>query len=313
MCLIRDGALNGSDGAIHERWNKTAEDQGMFCPKIAGSMSHTRFLQLKRCYKLCDNDKAPKRGQEGYDPAYTFDFIYKTMVVYNTNVLTKYANSDQCVDETIFGHGGCGEPGSGLISRFQQKKVSKGGQTVLSNDVHRNCLQMYTHRHKVHEKPKGWGWEGQCEMRRLVEEAQTMLLTPAFSGREALSISALANKNKFHKEKFVYQPQPLFRVKPHFTADNYFGGELIDRFIGERGFGFMHTVLPPDVPDHFHKKTQDTYGKRTICAQFFPPVTAVKTVSVPAGPDGGRATSYTIEPVYHSRAQGLQISELSIH
>jgi hypothetical protein len=45
MCLIRDGALNGSYGAIHERWNKKAEDQGMFCPKIAGSMSHTRFLK----------------------------------------------------------------------------------------------------------------------------------------------------------------------------------------------------------------------------------------------------------------------------
>jgi hypothetical protein len=93
MCLIRDGALNGSDGAIHERWNKKAEDQKMFCPKIAGPMSHTRFLKLKRCYKLCDNDKAPKRGQEGYDPAYKFDFIYK-MMVYNTNVQTKYADSD---------------------------------------------------------------------------------------------------------------------------------------------------------------------------------------------------------------------------
>jgi hypothetical protein len=184
--------------------------------------------------------------------------------------------------------------------------------------VHRNRVRMYTHRHKVHDKPKGWGWEGQCEMRRLVEEAQTMLLTPAFSSREVLTISALANKNKFHKEKFVYRPQPLFRVKPHFTADNYFGGELIDRFIGERGFGFMHTVrrdlLPPDVPEyHFHKKTQDTYGKITICPRFFPPVTAVKTVSVPAGPDGGGGLQATLEPMSHSRAQGLQISELSIY
>jgi hypothetical protein len=48
-----------------------------------------------------------KRGQPGYDPAYKFDFIYKT-IINNTNFFTKEADLDLCGDKTSLAHGGCG-------------------------------------------------------------------------------------------------------------------------------------------------------------------------------------------------------------
>lgn len=58
--LVRDGVLGGSQGAIHRRW-----DKGSVCydTDIASAMTYTRFCEIKRNKKLCNNDQAPKRGQ----------------------------------------------------------------------------------------------------------------------------------------------------------------------------------------------------------------------------------------------------------
>jgi hypothetical protein len=49
--------------------------------EIAGAIMHTRWLQVKRVYKICcDNDLAPKKGEPDFDPTYKYDYIYKCLV-----------------------------------------------------------------------------------------------------------------------------------------------------------------------------------------------------------------------------------------
>jgi hypothetical protein len=164
--LVRDGVHGGSDGAIYRRWQTSST---IFDTRIADSITHTRWLQIKRTLKLCDNESAPKRGEVGYDPAYKYDYIFRC-IVDNINALTKRAELDLCGDETTYGHMGYGEPGSGLVARIMGKPgISKGGQIVLVADASRNYPRIYMHRHKCHEKYDGWNKQGPAEVRRLME------------------------------------------------------------------------------------------------------------------------------------------------
>ena len=58
--LVRDGVLGGTQGALHRRWDKLGP---CYSPEIARMMTLTRFGELKRNIKLCNNDKAPKKGE----------------------------------------------------------------------------------------------------------------------------------------------------------------------------------------------------------------------------------------------------------
>jgi hypothetical protein len=90
--VIRDGVHGGTDGAIYRRWR---EGETMYDKEIARSITHTRWLQLKRSYKLCDNDTAPKKGDEGYNPGYKFDYIFKC-IMNNINELSHSSDLDLC-------------------------------------------------------------------------------------------------------------------------------------------------------------------------------------------------------------------------
>ena len=70
--LVKDGVVGKSDGAIHLRWDPKSS---CFNKEIHCALSHTRWLQLKRTYKLSDNSVAPKKGQPGYEPAHKYDMI----------------------------------------------------------------------------------------------------------------------------------------------------------------------------------------------------------------------------------------------
>ena len=73
----------------------------------------------------------------GYDPAYNFDLLYKTLV-HDVNCVSKVTETDQCGDKTTYLHGGHGEKGSGLVGRvFRKPGVSKGGQIVMISETHR--------------------------------------------------------------------------------------------------------------------------------------------------------------------------------
>ena len=98
---------------------------------LSSSLSLSRWFNLKRLLKLNNNDLSPKRGEVGYNPAYKYDMIYRT-IVDNVIALTGHAEMDLTGDETSWAHQGYGESGSNLVKRIQNKPgVSKGGQTVL--------------------------------------------------------------------------------------------------------------------------------------------------------------------------------------
>ena len=101
--------------------------------EIESSITHRRWLQVKRVYKLNDNTEAAKKGEPGYDPAYKYDMIWDVLV-HNVNAITAYTALDLTGDETTFGHGGYGEPGSGIIGHLHGEPCTKGGQTVLLTD-----------------------------------------------------------------------------------------------------------------------------------------------------------------------------------
>jgi len=268
--VIRDGVLGGSDGAIHLRWK---DGDALFCREIQETMSYTRFLQLKRTYKLNDNNKPQPVGAPRVDPAEKFDLLYKT-IVHNTNILSATADLDQCVDETIFGHGGYGPAGSGLMKSLIGKKVIKGGQTVLCADVGRNRVRAYTHRHKCHDVPQGWTREGPREIRRIAE-----CLMPKVRQDDANEEDDDGRDGGF---LFRNRQRILFSEWPHITCDNYFGDERIDDWLGASGFGFLHTTrrdcLPSGVPVWaFHKQSVNPKDLRSRVARFNRPITAVKT------------------------------------
>ena len=68
ICM-RNGVKTGGDPNIHRMW----QPEGNFCEHVYRSMTYSRFLQIKRIYKLCHNGEHPKKGEDGFDPAYKFN------------------------------------------------------------------------------------------------------------------------------------------------------------------------------------------------------------------------------------------------
>ena len=131
--LIKDGVKGGSDGAIYRRW-QNCEDMDQ---SIIDAMTYRRFLQIKRTLKLCDNRVCPKQGEDGYDPLYKLDYIWKVLV-HNVNAISKKVELDLCGDETAYATGEFGEKGAGIVGRIANKTgITKGGQILLVSNVHR--------------------------------------------------------------------------------------------------------------------------------------------------------------------------------
>jgi len=127
-------------------------------------MSLTRWRQIRKIIKLNDNDKALKKMEEGYNPAYKYDFIFRC-VVDNINEITHQADLDQYGNETTFGFMGYGETGTSFVSRIIGKPgISRGGQLVLISDAGMNRPRAYVHRHKCHVRPVGFTKEGPNEV-----------------------------------------------------------------------------------------------------------------------------------------------------
>ena len=120
----------------------------------------------------------------------------------NINSFNETADSDQCGDETSWGHARY----SGVTGRVHQKpNVSKGGQTVITCDVSRNYPRVYCHRHNYMEHPEGVTAKGQAEVIKLAKKVEEMVMTEGVNDQ-----SNLSGKKK------------ILKVKPCFTFDNYF-------------------------------------------------------------------------------------------
>jgi hypothetical protein len=262
--VVRDGVHGGTDGAIYRRWR---EGETTFDKDVAKSISHTRWLQLKRTYKLCDNEAAPKKGEEGYNPGYKFDYIYKC-IINNINELSYSSDLDLCGDETTWAHNGFGEAGTGLLTRVMGKPgVTKGGQIVLISDAYRNRPRAYLHRHKCHPPIPGFTRQGPMEVRVMMDDLKALCQGEEGDGR-----------------------RQIFTIKPHSTWDNFFSGDDINDWIGRGGFGVTMTCrrdrLPKGVPNcYFHKVATAPGDTKARVARFNNPITVVKHVSV--SPDEG--------------------------
>jgi hypothetical protein len=139
--MVHDGVHGRADGAIYRCWN----DDSAYNPDIARAITHTCWLQIKRCIKLCNSEVEPKRREPGYNSAYKYDCLFK-FLINNINELSEKADDNLCRDETTILVNSYGEPGCNLIQRAKGKsEVTKGVQMVLVSDVHRNHPRAYFH------------------------------------------------------------------------------------------------------------------------------------------------------------------------
>lgn len=99
---LRHGARGGNPATLHTRWMQGDPD---FDKLIANNVAATRFRQLKSILKLNNNLASPKVGEDNYDPACKYDWIYKA-VCHNMNYCTESADMDAAADETTWGFGG---------------------------------------------------------------------------------------------------------------------------------------------------------------------------------------------------------------
>ena len=257
--MIRDGVLGGSGGAIHQRYL----DGACKHDPISECMTFSRLCQLKRVMKM-HHPSCPQRGQHGYDPAYKYDLPWRVLT-HNTNALTKKADENLMIDEMTWQFCGYGEAGSGVVSRLVNKKVPKGGQTVVLCDVGRIRPRAYIHRHKLNKLPPGYKRQGCGEAQFLMKEALSMVKIP---GEENLST--------YDKTK-----KKIFERKPHVTTDNYFMDSIHANWVGENGLAQTSTTarnfLEKEIPrHHLHAEKTNPKDMSAKVARFTKPVVAVK-------------------------------------
>jgi hypothetical protein len=254
--IVMDGVLGGSAGAFFRRFDKS--DTG-FSPHISEVFTKERWHQIKRVYRLCDNKDAPKRGTEGYNPAYKYHYLYDT-AIQNLNSITAKADDDQCIDETTFPFNGFGEPGAALVGKIMNKPgVTKGAQLVLCTDVNRIWPRAFIHRHNKH--PKLCSMQGPNEIRLLHTELKKLTGTGT-------------SRNIFK------DPKTLF-----LTCDNFFSGAQTTEYVAEEGFGCCFTTrrdcLPKEIPSMYLQK--ETTGSKAAdfrprAVRFEKPIIVTKEV-----------------------------------
>jgi hypothetical protein len=260
--IVEDGVRGGSNGAIFRRFKKSKFNVA-FDHLISKAFCPTRWLEVKRVYKLCNNVAAPKKGQAGYDPAYKYDFIYKVLC-HNVNAISKRCDLDMCGDETSWGHQGFGESGTGIVGQILGKPgISKGGQTVIISDVHRLRPRAYVHRHKCHEY--AFGQKGPSEVKMIYEQLE-LLMKPV------------------ETETAAWRRPIILHHKPHMTWDNFFSGDDITQYAAEKGFGLTMTCRRDRLPDNknilgkfWHKEKTDSKA-RPKAARYEKPIFAMKKV-----------------------------------
>ena len=154
-----------------------------------------------------------------YNPASKFDAIYDRMV-FNCNAITKYADENQTVDETTWGHAGYGESGSGITTRLMNKKVNKGGQTTIMSDSKRFRPLAYIHRHKLHKSIDSMTRRGPNKLCNLLTDISAMILPQDPLNTTTSRAYLLFNQPTVPTSK--EGAKKIFRRKPVVCVDNFF-------------------------------------------------------------------------------------------
>ena len=194
----------------------------------------------------------------------------------NCNAITDYAEENQTVDETTWGHSGYGEAGTGITSRLMNKKVNKGGQTTIITDSRRFRPRAYIHRHKLHKPIDGQTRRGTNELAYLLTDITKMVIgdapPPAVAGITAGSIQATTTQ---------LHPKKIFRTKPTVCADNFFYDDKMLDWIGEKGFSSIGTCARNCLPrgidkKYLHAEKHQPGCKYSRVARMTNPIVAVK-------------------------------------
>ena len=253
--VFLDGVLGGTHGAILKRFDTTTK---LYDTDIAEAFTKSRWLEIKRAYKLCNNLTAAKKGTPDYNPAYKYDHIC-SVIIENVNNLTLFAGLDLCLDETTFAFNGWGEAGSGSLAIIVGKPgVTRGGQVVILIDADRIRPHGCLHQHKLH--PKEFTLPGPNEVR----------------------LTWIGMKNLFKKNQ--HRPRGIFREKPHITCDNYFTGDVLLKYACKEGFGLTMTCrrdrLPKGIPRMYLHQQKTTVNPRSRAARFERPIFCIKEHTV---------------------------------
>ena len=119
-------------------------------------MNYRRWVKIKRVKKFCNNDTSTVKVNDGYNPIYKFDYIWRCLI-HNVNFLTKHDELDLYVDDTSLATAIYYGSGAGLTRQISNKtRITKGDHTVLVSDVYCIRTREYRHRHKLHVNPPGW-------------------------------------------------------------------------------------------------------------------------------------------------------------
>ena len=209
------------------------------------------------------------------------------MMVYNCNAITKFADENQTVDETTWGHAGYGESGSGITTRLMNKKVNKGGQTTIMSDSGRFRPRAYIHRHKLNAPIAQMTRRGTVELCHLLTDIESMIL-PQDPTDQTLSANSFLFDAAGEPTQATTPPvtinkdvKKIFRKKPVVCADNFFFDDKMCEWIGAHGFGSLGTnarnALPKEIEKKYLHGQKHTSGcKYSKVARFTNPIVAVK-------------------------------------
>ena len=285
--LVVDGAMGGSSGRLHLRWDKSSL---LYSKRIADTMSYERFKEIKRVLKLNNNASAPAKGADGYDPASKLRLIYDAMVR-NSNALTLYAEADMCVDETSWANGGFGP----LNKKIKNKPgVRAGGQAVLGTDASVFRPRVVSFRTPFYERTESKS-EGQNEICRIYNDVRRQIIpdasvsaagaaphaaggaagAPVAATSDALAAAVIGNGAAPHAAGGAAGAPPaatsdalaaavigngtltpgerkgIYRRElgdVHIVADNYFSGPDTVRYCIDNGMGFLATTSRNKLP-----------------------------------------------------------------
>ena len=256
---------------------------------IAEAMNYRRWLDIKSCLKLNNCMTETKRGSENYDPTQKYRLVWDALT-HNMNLMILRAGKDTTADETTWPNSSYAD----VHARFTNKKTDKGGQHVMLLDARRRYVYAYTPRHKFYKQEKGWTCTGPVEVKRMIE-----LLNPLIKGNQ--------------KDEQDTRRQ-IFDAPPHITLDNFFTGDQVLQYLGERGYQATMTCRRDRLPDLGQQKMSKiffnyikgrTVDHRSKVARFEQPIVAVKHVSTNQD-TGSRA--YTLTHCTFQSTGGTNIS-----
>lgn len=147
-------------------------------------------------------------------------------------------------------------------------------------DVAYRFPRAYIHRHKLHQRPDGFGQEGPAEMHFLLSAIEQMITTVK-PDEEFFT--------KYRTPQGTIKNYPINRIyptHPHGTGDNHFSGDHVLNFAGLKGFGLTLTQRKDRFPTGLkqychHEKSEAAKIPRYKVMRFGKPIVAISNVISP--------------------------------